>query len=66
MTMHSFRVVTGMTGLIVVTTVLLVAQALSSPPTPFLGVTAVPAGAQTAGAAGEAIFTATPGAPLNP
>jgi hypothetical protein len=46
--MHSFRVVTGMTGLIFVTTVLLVAQSVSGAPAPFIGVTALPSGAAAA------------------
>lgn len=40
--MHSFRVVTGMTGLMIVTTVLLLAQSVSRAPAPFVGVTALP------------------------
>lgn len=63
--MHSFRVATGMTGLIIVTTVLLLAQSVSGAPAPFIGVTALPAGAQTGGAAGDTVAggIAAPGAP---
>lgn len=55
MTMHSLRVFTGMTGLAFVTTILLLAQFLSDGPNPFLGVTALPAGAHSGAAAGDAI-----------
>lgn len=53
--MHSLRVATGMTGLAIVTTVLLLAQFLSEGPAPFVGVTAVP----SVGAVGSATAAGT-------
>jgi hypothetical protein len=53
MTMNGFRVATGMTGLVVVTTVLLLGQSAAGARAPFIGITALP-GAVAPAAVGDA------------
>lgn len=50
--MHSLRTATGLTGLALVTTILLLATFVSGPRAPFLGVTALPSQTHSDGVAG--------------
>lgn len=50
MIMHSLRAAAGLSGLVIVTTVLMLAQFVSAPPVGFIGVTASPPVAQSASA----------------